>query len=384
MLRKIFCLSMILLMASSSAIAAETIKIGLMAPMTGSWQNSGKEMKLAVELLAEDYNRSSGVLGKKIEIVVMDDEGTPAGAVKAAQALVKQSVAAVIGSVKSPATEASQDIFNKARILHISNASSAVGLTEKNLKYFFRTCPRDDEQSRVIVQTVQKMRLKRLAVLYDSATSYASGLAQDVLRKNAQQEKVETVFYGPLSPGQASYPDIVKMIKTVNPDALFFAGYYEETAALLRQKKALDWNIVFIGGDGSNNPSLVSQAGKKAAEGFYFISPPLPGELDNENAKKFLRMFEKKTGSFPQMIDSILAGDALYVIVNAIREKKSSDPDIIADYLHSQFTEMSGLTGRINFNAKGDRVNDLYGVYRVDAEGRSIVQRMFQYGQIVK
>lgn len=384
MLRKIFCLSMILLLASSSAIAAETIKIGLMAPMTGSWQNSGKEMKLAVELLAEDYNHGGGVLGKKIEIVVIDDEGTPEGAVKAAQALVKHSVAAVIGSVKSPATEASQDIFNKARILHISNASSAVGLTEKNLKYFFRTCPRDDEQSRVIVQTVQKMRLKKLAVLYDSATSYASGLAQDVLRKNAQQDKVETVFYGPISPGQASYPDIVKIIRTVNPDALFFSGYYEETAALLRQKKALDWNAVFIGGDGSNNPNLIAKAGKKAAEGFYFISPPLPRELDNENAKKFLATFEKKTGSIPQMIDSVLAGDALCVLVHAIREKKSSDPDIIADYLHSQAADISGLTGRINFNAKGDRVNDLYGVYRVDAEGRSIVQRMFQYGQIVK
>lgn len=384
MIKKVFCLFiLILLMVSSSAAAADTIKIGLMAPMTGSWQNAGKEMKLAVDLLAEGYNRGGGLLGKKIEIVVADDAGTPAGAVQAAQALVKQSVTAVIGSVTSPATEASQEIFNKARVLQISNGSTAVGLTEKNLKYFFRTCPRDDDQSRVIIQTIQKMKLGKLAILYDDTTSYALGLARDV-GKNVKQSSIETVFYGSLSPGRASYADVLEKIKARNPDILFYAGYYTETAALLRQKKDMNWNVVFIGGDGANNPNLLQAAGEKAAAGFYFISPPLPKELDTESAKIFLAEFEKKNGSSPRMIDSIFSGDALRVIVHAVRETKSTDADVIADYLHSRFVDDSGLTGRINFNAKGDRVNDLYGVYRVDAEGRFIVQRMFQFGRIVK
>lgn len=384
MIRKIFCLSIfILLMASSSAIAADTIKIGLMAPMTGSWQNAGREMKLAVDLLAEDYNRGGGLLGKRMEIVVADDGGTPAGAVQAAQALVKQSVVAVIGSVTSPATEASQEIFNKARVLQISNGSTAVGLTEKNLKYFFRTCPRDDDQSRVIIQTIRKMKLGKLAILYDDTTSYALGLARDV-GKNVKQSNIETVFYGSLAPGRASYMDVLEKIKARNPDVLFYAGYYTETAALLRQKKDMNWNVVFIGGDGANNPNLLQAAGEKAAEGFYFVSPPLPKELTTESAKIFLAEFEKKTGSPPRMMDSIFSGDALRVIVHAVRETKSTDADVIADYLHNRFVDDSGLTGRINFNAKGDRVNDLYGVYRVDAEGRFIIQRMFQFGRIVK
>lgn len=384
MFRKIFYLIVIWLMLSCpAAIAAETIKIGLMAPLTGDWRQSGIEMKLVVDLLAEHYNSKGGVLEKNIEIIAVDDQGTPDGAVLAANNLVGKSVAAVIGSVTSPATEASQNIFNKARILHISNASSAIGLTEKNLKYFFRVCPRDDEQSRVIIQTIQKMKLNRLAVLYDETTSYAVGLAQDV-GKIARQNKIETVYYGSLTPEKASYREISEKIKARNPDVVFYAGYYKETAELLKQKAESDWKVVFIGGDGANNPNLSAAAGKKAAEGFYFISPPLPGELDSEKAKIFLAAYEKKTGSLPQSIDSILAGEALRVAVQAIRETKSTNADALADYLRGSYDDLGGLTGRINFNAKGDRVTDLYGVYRVDAEGRFVIQRMFQFGQIVK
>ena len=158
----------------------------------------------------------------------------------------------------------------------------------------------------------------------------------------------------------------------------------EVTKRHFRQKKEMDWNVVFIGGDGTNNPKLVSIAGEKAAEGFYFLSPPLPNELTTIYGKKFLTEFKKKYGYFPQSIDSILAGDAFRVIVNAIREKESRDPDVIADYLHHGFMDTSGLTGYINFDAKGDRLNDLYGVYRVDAQGRFVVQRMYQFGDIVK
>ncbi|MBN1614774.1 MAG: branched-chain amino acid ABC transporter substrate-binding protein [Deltaproteobacteria bacterium] len=382
-MRKIFCLSIILAMVSSSGLAADAIKIGLLGPMTGVWSNTGKEMKLVVELLAEDFNSRGGVLGRKIEIVTLDDEGTPQGAGQAAKALAKQSVTAVIGSLTSSATEASQDIFHKAKIIQISNASTAVGLTEKNLKYFFRTCPRDDEQSRVIVRTIRKMNLKKLAILYDNSASYAVGLAHEI-RERARRNNIGIVFDGSLIPNQTNYLDITKRIEAVHPDALFYAGYYQEAAQLLLQKRASGWNVVFIGGDGANNPNLVSIAGKEAAEGFYFVSPPLPGELTTEYAKAFLKAFKDKHGFIPHSIDSILAGDAFRVIVNAIRQTETTDPDAIADYLHSRFFDASGLTGHINFDDKGDRLNDLYGVYRVDAEGRFVVQRMFQHGRIVK
>jgi branched-chain amino acid transport system substrate-binding protein len=387
-MRRILCFLAMFISLATSAYGADTIKIGLMGPMTGIWGNAGKEMKMAVDLLAEDINGKGGVLGKKIEIVVVNDEGTSQGAILAALELVRQRVTAVVGTVISAATGASQNIFNEAKIIQVSNASSEVSLTEKKMKYFFRTCPRDDEQSKVIIQTIQKMNLKKIAILFDNVlfedkSSYSKALAENT-RKLAVQKGLHIVYEGGLKPGLQDYSDILRKVKAQSPDVVFFAGYYQEAAFLLRQKKEMGWNVVFIGGDGANNPNLVPMAGKKAAEGFYFVSPPLPTELTSKAAKAFMAAFNKKYGVPPQSIDSVLAGDAFRVIVNAIRETKSMNPDVLADYLHNRFVDTSGLTGNINFNPKGDRLNDLYGVYRVDADGHYVIQRMFQYGQIVK
>jgi branched-chain amino acid transport system substrate-binding protein len=381
-MRRILCFSILLIFLAVPAPAAEPLKIGLMAPMTGPWSNSGREMKQVVDLLAEELNAGGGVLGRKIEVVAVNDEGTPTGAVQAALTLAGQNVTAVIGSLTSAATEASQPIFNEAKILQITNGSTAVGLTERKLKYFFRTCPRDDEQSRVIVQAMRKMNLRKIAVLHDSSL-YARGLADDV-RSLAVQSGLDIVFDGALTPGGQDYSAILKKIRDSEPEAVFFSGYYQEAGVLLRQKHALNWNVVFIGGDGANNTDLVLIAGRQAAEGFYFLSPPLPDDLTSKEAIAFIQKFKKKYGAPVKSIDAILAGDAFRVITAVIGEMRTTDPDTLADHLHKAFVDPSGLTGSINFNFKGDRLSDLYGVYRVDADGRFVIQRMFQYGRIVK
>jgi branched-chain amino acid transport system substrate-binding protein len=381
-MRKILCFSILLIFLAVPAPAAEPLKIGLMAPMTGPWSNSGREMKQVVDLLAEELNAGGGVLGRKIEVVAVNDEGTPTGAVQAALTLAGQNVTAVIGSLTSAATEASQPIFNEARILQITNGSTAVGLTERKLKYFFRTCPRDDEQSRVIVQAMRKMNLRKIAVLHDGSL-YARGLADDV-RSLAVQSGLDIAFDGALTPGGQDYSAILKKIRDSEPEAVFFSGYYQETGVLLRQKHALNWNVVFIGGDGANNTDLVLIAGRQAAEGFYFLSPPLPDDLTSKEAIAFIQKFKKKYGAPVKSIDAILAGDAFRVITAVIGEMRTTDPDTLADHLHKAFVDPSGLTGSINFNFKGDRLSDLYGVYRIDADGRFVIQRMFQYGRIVK
>jgi branched-chain amino acid transport system substrate-binding protein len=387
-MKKIQFIFPLLVFLAVSAHAADTVRIGVMAPLTGTWAADGKEMKQVVELLARDFNDQGGLLGKKVELVVENDEGTPQGATQATLLLLKQGVIAVIGTNNSQSTEASQNMFNEAKIIQISHGATATWLTEKKMKYFFRTCPRDDDQSKVIIQTIQKMNLKKIAIVYDNVlfdnkTSYAKALAEST-RKMANQKGLNVVYEEGLTPGLQDYRDILVRIKAGNPDLVFFAGYYQEAARLLRQKKEMDWNVVFISGDGANNPNLVPLAGKKAAEGFYFISPPLPDELTSKTARAFLEKFKNQYGFALKSIDSVLAGDAFRVIVNAIRETKSTNPDALADHLHTAFVDPEGLTGSIHFNLKGDRLSDLYGVYRVDADGRYVVQRMFQYGQIVK
>jgi branched-chain amino acid transport system substrate-binding protein len=359
------------LLSAGSARAADTVKIGLMAPITGSWASEGQEMKKNVQLLADEVNARGGVLGKKVEVLVEDDGGDPRTASLAAQRLSTKGVVAVIGTYGSAVTEASQTILDEAGIVQIANGSTAVRLTEKGLKLFLRTCPRDDEQGRVAAATIQRLGAKKVAILHDSS-AYAKGLADEI--KGLVGSKVQVVFFDALTPKEQDYSAILTKLKAAGPEIVFFTGYYPEAGLLLKQKKQMGWNVPFIGGDAINNPDLVKIAGKEAAAGFRFLSPPVPKDLDTPEAKAYVATYTKKYGEGPGSIYGVLAGDGFRAVVAAIQATKSTEAAKIREYLTAGLKDFPGYTGKLSFNAKGDRVGELYRVYEVAKSGDFVLQ----------
>ena len=372
-MRRIFSWALIACLAFlPNAFAADTVKIGLMGPMTGSWASEGQEMKQVVDLLAAEVNAKGGVLGKKIEIIAEDDAGDTRTASLAANRLATRDIVAVVGTYGSSITEASQNIYDESGIVQIANGSTAIRLSEKGLKNFFRTCPRDDEQGKVATGTIKKLGAKKVAILHDN-TSYAKGLA-DESKANLEAAGVKVVFFDALTPGERDYNVTLTKLKAAAPDFVFFTGYYPEAGLLLRQKKEMGWDVPFMGGDAVNNPSLVEIAGPAAAKGFYFLSPPLPKDLDTPEAKSFVEAFKKKYGSAPKSIYPVLAGDGFRVIVEAIKGSESTDPEKISAYLKTNLKNFPGLTGTLSFDGKGDRVGDVYRAYQVDDKGNFVLQ----------
>lgn len=358
---------------AGSAAQAQSIKIGLMAPMTGSWASEGQEMKKNVDLLAAELNAKGGIGGKQVEVVIEDDGGDPRTASLAAQRLTTKGVVAVIGTYGSAVTEATQSIIDEAGLVQVANGSTAVRLTEKKLPNFFRTCPRDDEQGKVGAQVLQKMGAKKIALLHDSS-AYSKGLA-DEINGILKVQKMNVVFFDALTPKEQDYSTILSKLKTAAPDVVFFTGYYPEAGLLLKQKKQIGWNVPFIGGDAINNPDLVKIAGKDAAAGFRFLSPPVPKDLDTPESKAFVAAYQKKYGEAPQSIYGVLAGDGFRIVAKAIEETKSTKAADVSKYLKTQLKDFPGFTGRIAFNDKGDRVGELYRVYKVDAAGNFVLEK---------
>ncbi|HDQ40558.1 MAG TPA: branched-chain amino acid ABC transporter substrate-binding protein [Desulfonatronum sp.] len=352
--------------------AQAQVKIGLMAPLTGSWASEGQAMKQVVDLLAEEVNKAGGVLGQPVEIYVEDDGGDPRQASLAAQRLSTRGIAAVIGTYGSSITEASQNIYDEAKIVQVATGSTAIRLSEKGLKYFFRTSPRDDEQGLVAANTLKSMGFQKVAILHDN-TTYAKGLA-DEAQTLLQADNVDVVFFDALTPGERDYSTILSKLRSAGPDVVLFTGYYPEAGLLMRQKKAMGWDVPFLGGDATNNPDLVSIAGKDAAVGFMFLSPPVPQDLDSPEATSFMAAYRAKYQSDPASVWAVLAGDAFKVIVAAVQDLGSTDSDKIAEYLRTGLKDFQGLTGPIAFDGKGDRVGELYRVYRVDGEGNFVMQ----------
>ncbi|MDR1395323.1 MAG: branched-chain amino acid ABC transporter substrate-binding protein [Deltaproteobacteria bacterium] len=359
-------------LSSAAALkAADTVKIGIMAPTTGPWASEGQDMVRVIEILTEQINEQGGLNGLKVELEIGDDGGSPKTAALAAQRLITSQVSAVVGTYGSAVTEASQDIFDEAGIVQIATGSTSIRLTEKNLPRFFRTCPRDDEQGRVLANNIKELGFSKPAVIHDN-TSYAKGLA-DETRAIFPSLGIKEVFYDAIIPGDRDFAVTLSKIRAADPDIIVFTGYYPEAAMILRQKREQGWAIPMIGGDATNNASLVEIAGKEAADGYYFVSPPGPGDLKSPEAIKLFEIYRQRHRQLPSSVWSVLAGDAFNVITEAV-SKAGSDPARIADYLHKTLKDYPGLTGPISFNEKGDRIGEVYRLYRADSEGAFVLQ----------
>ena len=277
---------------------------------------------------------------------------------------------AVIGTYGSAVTEASQNIIDEAEIMQIATGSTSVRLTEKGLPLFFRTCPRDDEQGRVASKVIAAKGFKKVAILHDNS-SYAKGLAEEA-QKGLKDAGVPVVFYDALTPSERDYTAILTKLKAADPDLIFFTGYYPEAGMLLRQKKEMHWDVPMMGGDAANHQDLVKIAGPEAAAGYFFVSPPLPQDMDTDEAKNFLKAFKDRYKTVPVSVWAVLAGDA-YKVLEAAIAKGNDDPEKIAEWL-KQLKELPTLSGKMGFDEKGDRVGDFYRIYKVNNAGKFELQ----------
>ncbi len=352
---------------ATPAAAAETVKIGVMAPVTGAWASEGQDMVNVVETLAGRINAEGGANGRQIEIEIGDDAGDPRTAALAAQRLVSSGVVAVVGTYGSAITEASQGIYDDEGVLQIATGSTSIRLSEKDMPLFFRTCPRDDDQGKFLAAKVLEMGMKKFAILHDNS-AYAKGLAEEC-KALLEDAGAETVFYDAITAGDRDFMTSLVSMKTAEPDMIVFTGYYPEAAMLLRQKQDMGWNVPMIGGDATNNTALIEISGPKAAEGYYFVSPPGPLDLTGPAAQAFMATYKEKYDSVPTSVWSIMAGDAFLTIVEALKHVDGVDSESIGEYLHNSLRDYPGFTGPISFDEKGDRVGDVYRLYRVDADG---------------
>jgi branched-chain amino acid transport system substrate-binding protein len=289
----------------------------------------------------------------------------------AAQKLLTSNVVAVVGTYGSSVTEATQDIYDEAGVIQVATGSTKISLTEKGLKKFFRTCPRDDEQGRVLANNVKGLGFNKVALVHDN-TSYSKGLA-DEAREIFKNIGISEVYYDSIVPNDRDYTVSLTKIKAANPDVIVFTGYYPEAGLLLRQKRELGFNVPMIGGDATNNTTIVEIAGKEAADGYYFVSPPALPDMKSEAAAKLMATFKEKHGTLPSSVWAVLAGDAFMVLTEAVKAV-GPDPEKMAEWLKTGLKDYQGLSGPIAFDENGDRIGEIYRLYKISPDGGFVLQ----------
>jgi branched-chain amino acid transport system substrate-binding protein len=349
---------------------AGTIKIGLQGPMTGDYAYEGDGFRKAVRMLVDQTNAAGGIQGRKIQLIVEDDAGDPTQSALVAQRLIDAGVTAVIGSYNSTATEAASQIYHEAGILQVTPSSTAVRLTQKGFPRFFRVCFVDDRQGLFAIRFIKDvLGAQRIGILHDNST-YAQGLALEG-RRAAEKLGIAVVFYDAINPADKDFAPILTRIGASKLDAVFFTGYHSQFGLLMKQSRELGLPVTWIGGDACNNPVAVEIAGAANAAGNYVVTEPLPQDLDYPEAKRFIADYTARYGTPPGSTWTLMAGEAFNVIRYALQQTRSTDPKVLAEFVHASLRNLNGLSGPVlGFDAKGDRLGSIYAGYAIDPAGR--------------
>ncbi|MEW6214695.1 MAG: branched-chain amino acid ABC transporter substrate-binding protein [Nitrospirota bacterium] len=324
----------------------ETIKIGIAGPMTGDQAKMGMDFKNGVSLAVEEWNSKGGILGKRVQMIVSDDQHDPKQAVAVANKMVNEGVIGVIGHFNSSCSIPASDVYNRAGIPMVTPASTNPKLTEKGYSGVFRVCGRDDQQGRIASEfVINYLKLKEVAILHDK-TTYGQGLADEF--KKFLGDKVKVGYYGGIVQGDKDFKMVLTAIKAKNPELVFFGGIYPEAGLLVKQAKELGLTAKFMSGDGTIDPKFIEIAGVRTTEGTYLTFSPDPKNV--LSAKGFIDKYQSRYGEIGPY--SIYAYDATNILLTAIEEAKTTDGKTIIDKLHSM--TFSGALGKIGFDSKGD------------------------------
>jgi branched-chain amino acid transport system substrate-binding protein len=339
-------LALVLCVSASCEKKETVIKVGVVGPMTGPQAKMGTDFRNGVTIAVEEWNSRGGVLGKKIEMIVGDDQSDPKQAVAVANKLVNEGVVGVIGHFNSSCSIPASDVYNRAGIPMISPGSTNPLLTERGYRAVFRVCGRDDQQGKVgAMYVTDVLKLKKVAVVHDK-TTYGQGLA-DEFKKNLGQG-VEVVYYGTITQGDKDFKTVLTSIREKKPELVYFGGYYPEAGLLVKQAREITMNVPFMSGDGAIDPKFIEIAGGKSAEGTFLTFGP-----DARNFAEAKAFVDKYTARFGEIGPySNYAYDAALVLLTAIREAQSTEGKSLAEKLHS--IEFSGSMGKIRFTDKGD------------------------------
>ncbi len=360
--------------------AAEPIKVGVPGPLSGPYANAGIDIVNAAKLAADQINAAGGVLGRPLEIVPEDDACDAQTAVQAAQKMIDSGVVAVAGGYCSGAALPELSTLHRRDIPYVLDASTNPQLTEMGYKDVFRTIGRDDEQGPFAASFMANvLHAKRAAVINDN-TTYAKGLAVATVAA-LKKLGVDVVYDNAITPGQMDYSPVLTRVASLNPDVIYFTGYFAEGGLMVKEARELHLKPVFMGGDGNNDPTLLKTAGP-AADGMFVTCAPLPQFLSG--AKGFVDGYTQKFGHPPGPY-SAYEYDAIGVLAKAIDAAKATTPAALNAALAAT-KNYPGITGNISFNAKGDRAiavyvvitvkNDEFAPYmRLDAAGKWVAMK---------
>ena len=351
--------------AASAPVAAQTVvKIGHVAPLTGSIAHLGKDNELGGKLAVEELNAKKLTIGGKpvkFELLGEDDGADPKQGTAAAQKLVDAGVVAVVGHLNSGTTIPAARIYNDAGIPQISPSATNPDYTLK-LKYpgAFRVVAHDGQLGGTLGRyAVNELKAKSIAVI-DDRTAYGQGVA-DEFEKAAKAAGAKIVGREFTNDKATDFNAILTKLKGAKPEVVFYGGMDAVAGPMLRQMKQQGMDVKLMGGDGICTGELVKLAGDALGQNKVVCAEAGGVTPDKAAAMEaFKKRFKNKFGIDVQLYAPYVY-DAVNVLAAAMQKANSTDPKKFLPEL-KKITH-DGVSGTIAFDAHGDIRNAALTLY---------------------
>ncbi len=331
-------------LATPLSRAAEPIKIGEYASLTGKEAGFGQTSHHGVVLALEEINAAGGVLGRPLELAYEDNQTKSGESATAAKKLIsRDKVVALIGEVSSGRSLEAGPIAQAAKIPMIAPAATNPKVTQIG-NYIFRVCFIDPFQGTVMAKFAKDdLKAKRVAILSSVSNAYSLGLAKFFKETFVPAGGVIATEKN-FSEGDKDFRAQLTAVKAANVDAVFVPSYYTEAALIARQARDLGITVPIFGGDGWEDEQLLSIGGD-ALNGCYY-STHFSAENTDPAVAKFVAKYKARWNNEVPGAFSALGYDAVYVLADAIKRAGTTDGPKLRDALAAtkDFPGASGVT----------------------------------------
>ena len=335
------------------------IRIGSSISLTGEYAAPGVNAQRGYQLCVKQVNEKGGVLGRRFEFVVYDDQSQPATAVRLYEKLITQDkVELVLGPYSSAITEAVANVTEKYKLPMVAANATTTSIFKKGRRYIFMVGSPAEGYLEGLIDMAARNGLKSVGLIYED-TLFPKATV-DGTQAIAIRHRMRIAFREAYPKGSTDFSAILTKVRAANPEIFGAATYFDDAVAITRQMKELNVNPkmygVTVGGD---LPKFYELLGKNAE--FIYGATQWEPELPYPGGREFTEAYRKEFSGASPSYHSAGAYAGCMILAGAIKQVGSLDRDKIREAILKLHT----MT--------------VYGDFRLDGDGFQIGHKMVMF-----
>lgn len=347
-----------------STAEVETIKIGAMGPLTGPVAIYGISATNGTKLAIDEINAAGGVLGKQLELNLLDEKGDTTEAVNAYNKLLDWGMVALVGDVTSKPSVAVAELAAQDGVPMITPTGTQLNITEAGSN-IFRVCFTDPYQGEVMAKFAKEnLGANTVAIMVNNSSDYSDGVAKAFVDE-ATKQGLQVVAKEGYSDGDKDFRSQLTKISSTNPDVLFVPDYYEQDSLIAIQAREIGLKSTILGPDGWDGVvKTVDKSSYSAIEGVYFANHYSVKD-SSERVQNFINNYKAKFNDEPSSF-SALSYDTVYLIKEAMEKAGTTEKEALTKAIKE--VQFEGVTGKLTFDEKNNPVKGITIIKIVDGD----------------